>query len=401
MTRRSRDGRYTAEQGLTLIELMVALLISSILIGFVFSIFTRMSVAYRAQTGVSDVQQSLRAARNMIVQEVRNAGFLIPNGFTVANPAALFLGATSPILPFTVENDHNESVSGTWGPGSPDKIRVFYADGGAAARITTATTQESVQVDDATGFAIGDLVVVVNEGPNVTSPLTGMPVAPLASYETCLVRLTNVALTTLTFDSTDSTFNQAGNGHCTFPRPSPATPVSVISAGSMIYRLRGAAFRINPDPGNQSVGVLEYSPSGELLANDFQPVGLGFVNLQLAGRYFQSTDTDGDLDGDGDAARDWYSGATPPPADAVLTLLSVSLAVRTLADLNLVPSQATPNFQADEPAGATADHNRLGDSPSFDLAGTPDASRPAHYQGNHIYRGSSVLIDMRNMGVGR
>lgn len=371
------------ERGLTLIELMIALLVASLLVGMVFSIYTRMSVAYRAQSSVSELQQSLHAAKTQVAKHVRAAGYVIPDGFALS-------GVGTPQQPVVVVNDILTGDADF----NADELRVFYADADATAEIIALTTvgdQTSVNVDDESTFAIGDLVVISNP-----KELTGggPGVAAIAGYDACVVRITNIAVgapDVITFDASAADFNTATNTHCNgalaIGAPRPANP--------MMYRLVGRAYRIDPDPSRRSLGVLQVSPSGTLIANDWEDLGIGFTDLQLAARYFENGDSI-DADGDGDATRDWYSGAVAPPANAVLIELSVSLAVRTTREVDLVGTSATPNFTENDP-----DHNRLGDSPSITLSGVPDASRPEQYRGNHIYRWTSMRIDVRNLGVGR
>src|SRR5207302_294454 len=107
------------------------------------------------------------------------------------------------------------------------------------------------------------------------------------------------------------------------------------------------AYRIRP---NDIRGVLEMSPSGGV-ANDWQPLAMGFVDLQVAMR-MKKTITTVDHDGDGDMARDWYSGANitnilanPPAADGAVTLLElkITLVARTTAE---VPGPATAQIPA-------------------------------------------------------
>src|SRR5690606_13990093 len=73
------------QRGLTLIELMVAVLVASILIGFVFEIQGRMSSAFRTQTNISSLQQAVRAANELIARDARLTGFMMPNGVRVSS----------------------------------------------------------------------------------------------------------------------------------------------------------------------------------------------------------------------------------------------------------------------------------------------------------------------------
>ncbi|MCG8417322.1 MAG: prepilin-type N-terminal cleavage/methylation domain-containing protein [Proteobacteria bacterium] len=401
-----RTGRKTRRQsGLTLIELMIALLISALLVGLVFAIYTRMSVAYRGQSGVSELQQTLRAAKAEVVRHVRAAGHLIPRGFYASDnvlnalnpvpvgpglpavPATVHLGKDDLVPPVQVFNDPDGF--------GPDSIRVYYADASAMARIES-DAPTTLTVDHVDNFQDGDWAVIVR-APTTTANTAIDPdagPAQLVQYEACLVRISGVTdPDTLTLDPAELPEHDAcGIG---------TTPADDITTDqSMIYRFVGRAFRIDPaddppppDPvARQRLSVLQISESGEIGGNDWTDLGIGFTDFQITRRYW--LDAPGaNFDGDSDDRRDWYSSdAVNPPANAELIEVNVSLAVRTNRDLGVVSTAATPAFTKGD-----IDHNQLGDSPSIAL---PSAVHP-RYTGNHIYRWTSVRIDLRNMGIGR
>jgi prepilin-type N-terminal cleavage/methylation domain-containing protein len=72
------------QRGFTLIELMVALVVSSLLVGLILAIFSRMSLAYRGQQQIAGLQQVLAAARATIEADAKQAGFAMPQGFRFA-----------------------------------------------------------------------------------------------------------------------------------------------------------------------------------------------------------------------------------------------------------------------------------------------------------------------------
>ncbi len=61
--------------GFTLIELMVTLLISSVVVGAVYTTYNKQQRIYTAQDQVVDVQQNLRAALSVMENEMRMAGY--------------------------------------------------------------------------------------------------------------------------------------------------------------------------------------------------------------------------------------------------------------------------------------------------------------------------------------
>jgi prepilin-type N-terminal cleavage/methylation domain-containing protein len=388
--KRSRRGQRSrrGDAGFTLIELMISLLIASIMVGLVFAIYTRMSVAYRGQSAVSELQQALRAAKDYMGKHVRAAGYMIPNGFE-------FAGAAGVVPPVVMDNDP-AAGDATF---NPDELRVYYADPSAMAKIVSPAANNpypSVSVDDVDEFAVGDVAVIVRLRALSNGVLPGD--AKIAEYDACVVQITGVtagAPGTIDLAGSAAAYNTATNAHCEDVLSSTSSLGTAGLGAAMMYRFVGRAFRIDPDPARRSLALLQVSPSGGLVANDWEDMGVGFTDLQIAVRYFENGDLL-DSDGDGDAVRDWYSGVVVPPPAAMPMEVSVSLAVRTVNQVNLVATGSTPEFTEGNP-----DHNRLGDSPSIPLAGVPDAARPAQYQGNHIYRWASMRLDLRNLGVGR
>lgn len=382
----ARLARLRRQAGFTLIELMIAMIVASILIAMSFSIYTRMSVAYRAQQDVSELQQTLRAAKMKLSKDIRAAGYLIPNGFERNN------GGVAEHVDSLIVTNNTDLGDNTF---STDEIRVYYADADAIAVIQSRLSGTEVTVDDGGDFDVGDLVVFTR--PNyIASPTTGA--ANIITYDACLVRITAIAGTTpatVTFGTTGAPFNSAANTHC--------SDASILNFSDMIlrapvmYRFVGRAYRIEPTLANRRTGILQMSPSGGLIANDWQIMGVGFTNLQLAVRYFEDADAV-DADGDTDPTRDWYSGSVLPVAGAIPIELSLSLEVRPIRELDVVPTAATPSFIE---SGGVVNHNRIGDWDSVTLFGVADGARPTQYRGNHIYRWSTSSVDIRNMGVGR
>ncbi len=62
-------------KGVTLIELLIALVISAILIGGIYRTFIHQQKSYATQEQVADMQQNVRVAINRMIREIRMAGF--------------------------------------------------------------------------------------------------------------------------------------------------------------------------------------------------------------------------------------------------------------------------------------------------------------------------------------
>lgn len=76
------------ESGLSLIEVLVAMVLGIIVTGAVYQTYTVQTKSYIIQDHVSEMQQNARAAMEMIIREVRMAGFQ-EAGFTVLDANAV------------------------------------------------------------------------------------------------------------------------------------------------------------------------------------------------------------------------------------------------------------------------------------------------------------------------
>ena len=80
------------KKGVTLIELLVVLVISGIVIGGIYKVFIAQTRAYTVQDQVAEVQQDVRGAMEIMVRDIRMAGFQT-NSFNNA------MITTTPIVP--------------------------------------------------------------------------------------------------------------------------------------------------------------------------------------------------------------------------------------------------------------------------------------------------------------
>ncbi|MBW1972185.1 MAG: prepilin-type N-terminal cleavage/methylation domain-containing protein [Deltaproteobacteria bacterium] len=68
------------QKGLTLIELMVALVLATLVVGAVYNAFISQQKAYTIQEQVAEMHANARHALEMITRDVRMAGFGVPAG---------------------------------------------------------------------------------------------------------------------------------------------------------------------------------------------------------------------------------------------------------------------------------------------------------------------------------
>jgi type IV pilus assembly protein PilW len=76
-------------RGVTLLELLVGLVLGAILIAGMYRVFTAQSKAYTVQDRVVEVQQSIRSAMELVLRDLRMAGFdddNIASGISITDP---------------------------------------------------------------------------------------------------------------------------------------------------------------------------------------------------------------------------------------------------------------------------------------------------------------------------
>ena len=362
-------------RGFTLIELMVSLVISSLLVTMLLSIFARMSFAFREHQQIVNIQQVLSAGRNSIEADARQAGLALSQGFTIASDALRH----SPVL---VVN----SATG------PDEVGFYYADPTVQALVVSGPplpTAIDLMVDDSTGFAVGDLVVLSTpDTTTVANPLAASD-ANIAQFTACVVKVATLTTNEMTFQ-TSGEWGSGTNAHCSSP----------VANTTMVYKFVAHYWRIDPD--RPEIGALQLDATGALTATTaFQDQAYGITDLQAATYFFDGDGLDTD-DADADALRDWQSSdaqttMTAPHAlgspFAPPLMMTMSLVARTTANVEGVTTRQSP--QLVDPVHI--DHNAIGDRPSVPL---PSATDP-RLMGNRIYRYLTFQVDFRNLGVGR
>lgn len=409
---RRRQGRT---RGFTLVELMISLLISSLLVGMILSIFTRMSTAYRTQQHVAELQQVLVSAHEMIQRDLRQAGFGMPDGFKKSSTA---------VNPFR----HPVKIIDNGSGFGPDELYIFYADPSAQAKVVGFTSSSQFTVDAVDRFDPTDLVVISNYEVLVTpddysgpgpDPIPGKPVG---RYRSCVGRLTSITAPNTFRLVTTGDWGEANNTQCDYVRVKHASMVSDYAVNptlpppnTMVYRLAARGYRI--DPTRRDLAVLQVSRSGGIVANDWEDLGIGFTDLQVASRWYEGEEDTAvgnpkyldTADVDTDPQRDWYSGADQTTLTAnytrseidlnrvLLNQVRVSLVVRTTRKIDTIATARTPALTDT----ARPNNNDVGNRAYVQLDGVADASRPEELRGTHIYRYATVGSDLRNMAVTR
>jgi type II secretory pathway pseudopilin PulG len=160
--------------GFSIIELIIALLISLVVLSGVYAYFNSQHKAHVVQTRVTEMNQNIRVAMNQIVSEIRMAGFKTgyDSSFLMSNTSQWTSGLV-PDKPYTVAMNDNLII--TKGASDPpdDMISFIYADTDPTTLSSPANQYDSTitlsmsSADVAATFHVGDMIFI---GSGIISP---------------------------------------------------------------------------------------------------------------------------------------------------------------------------------------------------------------------------------------
>lgn len=251
------------QTGFTLVELMIAMVLSLILLGGVLQIFASTRTGYRVHTSVSQMQETGRFSMEMMTRDIRMADFWgCADGIgKVTN--GLDPGGGAGYIDYTAGG-----LGGTEGPaGAPDSLvlRGGYGTGINVESPFGPQSSANIKVAAGNGFAVGDILLV--------SDCTAADIFQLTSGQP---------------DGNGTLVHNTGAAGGT---PGNLSPVSCTGANahclSKVYDENAVVFR--PQQITYSVGVL---PSGEpALFRNGQEMIDGVEDLQIL--YGEDTDGSG------------------------------------------------------------------------------------------------------------
>jgi len=140
------------EKGITLIELLVALVICGVVIAGVYRVFVAQSKAYTVQDQVVEVQQGIRSAMEILIRDLRMAGFDsdgTTSKISIANP--IFPADHSVIVNFEYDDTHRYEVTYSLVNGNLTRQLTIFPDVGPS----TAATDTILENVDALNFEYG------------------------------------------------------------------------------------------------------------------------------------------------------------------------------------------------------------------------------------------------------
>jgi type IV pilus assembly protein PilW len=162
------------QAGMTLIELLIALLIGAFLLGGILQIFLGTKQSYRMAEGLSRMQENARFAMDLIGQDIRMAGFRGCNSQTpitnnLNSATDFFYNFNNSLQGFEATSDPGDSPE-TWSPtmettkiteplGGSDVITIRRASGDGNLVTAHASGSDDLTLADATGLSANGLVV--------------------------------------------------------------------------------------------------------------------------------------------------------------------------------------------------------------------------------------------------
>ena len=166
------------ESGFTLIEMLMAIAIVSILFGTVYGTFTNLNRSYTAETVKAGVQQKTRIGVEFMVRDIRLAG-LDPLG----SASAGFISATQNSIQFTADMNYDGDLN------DPFEI-ITYALNGSELEQTTADLGTETLMDRVADLNFSYLDADENDLMNHAMSPPQVPANELADIRTVVISLT-------------------------------------------------------------------------------------------------------------------------------------------------------------------------------------------------------------------
>ena len=143
-TQKPRKPSGTSARGFSLIELMVAMAIASIVLAAIYSLHAGLMKSYTSQNAAADVQEGMRAGIDFMAEDILMAGF---NPMGTAGAGIVAADATS--IHFTSDRNMNGGIDGS----DLEEIRYFLSGSQLIQELYGDNTTDDVLVDNVTSLA--------------------------------------------------------------------------------------------------------------------------------------------------------------------------------------------------------------------------------------------------------
>jgi type IV pilus assembly protein PilW len=167
--RRAPAGGHKRQRGLTLIELMVALVLSMVLMTGMISVFTANKRTFQLQDALARLQENGRFAVHLMTRDIRNAGYW---GCGSLTPRVTNTLSQASSYPFSYSNavDGFEAGASSWSPAldnsivnalaGSDVFTVRPSEGGGGRVVQHNSSTAPLSVVAHAGLAIGQIAMV-------------------------------------------------------------------------------------------------------------------------------------------------------------------------------------------------------------------------------------------------
>lgn len=247
---RSRD-RARRARGLSLVELMIALVLSSMVAAAILMLTRAQLRAFEANDHVTRTQQNARAGINYVETLFRRACSGVSSGALGFDVSGQPQGLRQCIRIFDGAVDNGTGSFTSSSPTTlPDAVEVAYASGAVTncvASISMMGASPSCEVADTTGFLVGDLVLVTPRMPDAAPAIAGS--APAGGWGwafqgAVLMRISSVSPTTaprgtIAFGNIGAAITQGVNAPPVFAPTFEAFDLNATRAGG------GGAYVLN------------------------------------------------------------------------------------------------------------------------------------------------------------
>ncbi len=304
--------------GFTIVELMVSVVILAITIGSVYTTYIAQQRSFTTQDQLSETQTESKIAFNILVNDLRNAGFAYP---ATSNPT--INGFTDSIVPAENNNAKRDALTLVHGATQIATLAQKLVIGQKVMRVTY-TGAEKFNLTDKSSLSIDgiDFSIVTNCTPIVN-------------------------------DCDDSFDLQLNRGMS-----------KQIPAGRPVYVLQASTYCIVTTPGDNYLdlrkitGLATPSTCSGALTSDTDRVAENIEDIQFA--YAIDTDSDGEIeDQNANGVFDPGDYLTPPlPANSEILAVRVSILAVTTGDDPSIDPASKPYYSS----GITLENNTTADN---------------------------------------
>ena len=237
---KERRFHSATSRGLTLIEILVALVISTFLIGGVIQVYLGNKAAYRFSDASSRIQENGRFALDAIITDLRTAGFfgcvdinanpdLVQNHLNISNafPASTYGFTTQPSIEISNDGIGTDRlvIKGSK-PGQAALSQNLVRPGNGAVIVTGNMT-----------FSSGDIVLLTNCWTSDIFEVSGVTLNGNTSS------LTHTTTTPVNSPG-NTNVNTCANGHCLHGTVNPALETDYLISNSSLYKLQNVVYWI-------------------------------------------------------------------------------------------------------------------------------------------------------------